>query len=420
MTKEQDNTIISVLHPICCGLDVHKKTISACIIATDKSGETHCEIKEFETFTDDLILLKDWLLKNDCPIVAIESTGVYWRPVHNVLENDVNVVLVNARHIKNVPGRKTDIGDSKWIAGLLRAGLLKGSFIPDKEVRQWRELVTLRKSHTKTVGDYKRRVHKMFECANIKISSVVSDLFGVTGRNLMDMLCDESATIDIAAIENCARGSLKKKVSELVRSIDGFFEDHHRFQLKSLLSAVDHHLLEIKTITDRLRLLMTDHKDLLDRLDEIHGIDELAAQSVISWIGIDLEDFPTEAAICSWAGLCPGNNESGGKRKTGKSPVRKSPFKTLMVEIAWAAIKKKGSYYKEKYYRFKSKRGAKKAIIAIAHKILKAIYHIIKFGKTFKDPGEDFLIKRNNKKQIYNLRKRAEKLGFKLVAAQEK
>lgn len=420
MTKKNDNTILSVLHPVCCGLDVHKKTISACIVSPDENGEPQSEVREFKTFTNDLNLLKEWLMANNCPIVAIESTGVYWRPVHNVLEGYVNVVLVNARHVKNVPGRKTDIEDSKWLAGLLRNGLLAGSFIPDKETRQWRELVTLRKSHTNTASDYKRRVHKLFECANIKISSVVSDLFGVTGRNLMDMLCDENATIDILAIEKCARGSLKNKVPELVRSINGFFENHHRFQLKSMLSVIDHHFQEITNITNRLKLLMTDHQELLNKLDEIPGIDELAAQSVISYIGIDLADFPNEPAICSWAGLCPGNNESAGKRKTGKSPVRKNPFKTLMVEIAWAAIKKKDSYYKEKYYRLKARRGAKKAIIAIAHKILKAIYHIIKFGKTFKDPGEDFFMKKNNKKQIYSLQKRAEKLGFKLVAVEGK
>ena len=392
-------------------MDVHKKTISACIVSPDKNGEPQSEVREFKTFTDDLNLLKEWLMANNCPIVAIESTGVYWRPVHDVLEGYVNVVLVNARHVKNVPGRKTDIEDSKWLAGLLRNGLLAGSFIPDKETRHWRKLVTLRKSHTNTANDYKRRVYKLFECANIKISSVVSDLFGVTGRNLMDMLCDENATIDILAIEKCARGSLKNKVSELVRSINGFFENHHRFQLKSMLAVIDHHFQEITNITNRLKLLMTDHQELLNKLDEIPGIDELAAQSVISYISIDLADFPNESAICSWAGLCPGNNESAGKRKTGKSPVRKNPFKTLMVEIAWAAIKKKNSYYKEKYYRLKARRGAKKAIIAIAHKILKAIYHIIKFGQTFKDPGEDFFMKKNNKKQIYSLQKRAEKLG---------
>jgi len=406
---------LSVLHPVCCGLDVHKKTISACLINTNTNGEQEYEIKEFKTFTHDLLLLKEWIVSNNCSVVAMESTGVYWRPVHNVIEGIVDVKLVNARHIKNVPGRKTDIEDSKWLAGLLRNGLVKGSFIPDKAVRQWRDLVTLRKSHTKTVGDYKRRVHKLFECANIKISSVVSDLFGVTSRNLMSMLCDENASIDFATVEKCARGSLKKKVPELVLSIEGFFENHHCIQLKSMLAVIDHHNHEVAAITKRLDCLMSDHLELLNRLDEIPGIDKLASQSIISYIGTDLNAFPNEAALCSWAGLCPGNNESAGKRKSGKSPVRKHPFKTLMVEIAWAAIKKNGSYYKEKYYRLKSRRGAKKAIVATAHTILKAIFHIIKFGKTFKEPGEDFFVKRNKAKKLYSLQKQSEKLGFKLV-----
>lgn len=417
MTKKKSTSLLSVLHPICCGLDVHKKSISACIITGDKNGNLEYEIKEFTTFTDDLILLKEWLMSNKCPVAAIESTGIYWRPVHNVLEDCIDVILVNARHVRNLPGRKTDIEDSKWLAGLLRNGLLKGSFIPNKEVRQWRELVTLRKSHIKTVSDYKRRIHKLFECANIKISSVVSDLFGVTGNNLIKILCDKDAVLDISAVEESARGSLKKKVPELVRSIEGFFEEHHRVQLKSMLFVINHHEQEIEFITKRLDSLMSEHQDILKRLDEIPGVNKLSAQSIISYIGVDLNTFPSEAALCSWSGLCPGNNQSAGKRKSGRSPVRKNPFKTLMVEIAWAAIKKNGSYYQEKYYRLKARRGSKKAIVSISHTILKAIYHIIKFGKTFEEPGEDFFMKKNKKKKLYSLQKQAEKLGFELVPA---
>ena len=185
MTKKLDEQFVSIIHPICCGLDIHKKKISACLITVDSSGNEESIIKEFGTFTNDLLELRDWLLEYECPIVAMESTGIYWRPVHNVLEGFMEVVLVNARHIKNVPGRKTDISDSKWLAGLLRHGLVKGSFIPDKDVRQWRELTRLRRTYTESLGDYKRRVHKLFETANIKIDSVVSDLFGVTGRNFL-------------------------------------------------------------------------------------------------------------------------------------------------------------------------------------------------------------------------------------------
>ncbi len=214
MTKKLDTTFIQIVHPVCCGLDVHKKKISACLITVDNTGKEQYEIKEFGTFTDDLVEMKNWLLNNECPVLAMESTGVYWRPVHNVLEGFMEVILVNARHIKNVPGRKTDISDSKWLAGLLRHGLLKGSFIPAKEIRQWRELTRLRRTYTESLADFKRRVHKLFETANIKIDSVVSDLFGVTGLNLISLLCDGSE-LNLATIEQNTKRGLKKKVVEL-------------------------------------------------------------------------------------------------------------------------------------------------------------------------------------------------------------
>ena len=418
MTKNKDTTTISIVHPVCCGLDVHKKLISACLITLDREGKEQSEIREFGTFTDDLITLRDWLLKNKAPIVAMESTGVYWRPVHNILEGYIKVILVNARHIKNVPGRKTDIKDSKWLASLLRHGLIRGSFIPEKKVRQWRELTQLRRSYTRSLGDYKRRVHKLFETANIKIDSVVSDLFGVTGRNLINLLCDHESQLELDSIEDCARGSLKSKVVELHRSIQGFFEDHHRFQLKTLMRTITAIEDEIASITERLTNLMEPHQDLLDRLDDVPGIDKVSSQSIISQIGVTLDDFSSENALSSWSGLCPGNNESAGKRKSGKTAVRKHPLKMIMVEIAWAAIKKKGSYYKVKYYQLKSRRGAKKAIVAIAHRILKAIYYIIKYGKTFNDLGEDYLRRKNRVKNFNSLKKAARQFGFYLLPIQ--
>ena len=417
MTKKNDITILSIVHPICCALDVHKKSISACLVSVNTLGEEQSEVREFGTFTDDLIKMRDWLLKNDCPIIAMESTGVYWRPVHNILEGYMEVILANARHIKNVPGRKTDISDCKWLAGLLRHGLIKGSFIPEKKVRQWRELTRLRRSYTEAVGDHKRRVHKLFECANIKIDSVVSDLFGKTGRNLITLLCEGKADLSLKNIQECAHGSLKEKGEELYRSIQGFFEEHHRFQLKSIMRIIAMIEGELATITARLSQLMEPYQDLLDLLDEIPGIDQVAAQSVISEIGVTLEAFVTTMSFTSWAGLCPGNNQSGGKRKSGKSPVRKHPFKTIMIQIAWAAIKKKNSYYKNKYYLLKARRGPKKAIVAIAHRIAKVIYSIIKTGEPYQDLGEEYLMNINKSKRISHLQKQAHLLGFELVPA---
>ncbi|WP_300465187.1 IS110 family transposase [Desulfobacula sp.] len=309
MTRKLDTTFIQIVHPVCCGLDVHKKKISACLITIDELGEEQYEIKEFGTFTHNLLIMKKWLMNNRCPILAMESTGVYWRPVHNILEGYLEIILVNARHIKNVPGRKTDIGDSKWLAGLLRHGLLRGSFIPPKEIRQWRELTRLRRTYTESLADYKRRVHKLFETANIKIDS-------------------------------------KEKSKELHHSIQGFFEDHHRFQLVGMMEMITTFEKHISKITDRMDTLTAGHQDLLNRLDEIPGIDKKSAQSIVSEIGVTLDEFICMGALASWAGLCPGNNESAGKRKTGRTSVRSHPFKTILIEVAWAAVKKKDSYYR--------------------------------------------------------------------------
>lgn len=417
MTKKAHSTEISVMHPVCCGMDIHKSVITACLITVNDLGQPEYEIREFSTFTGALFLLKDWLIENQCPIVAMESTSVYWRPVHNILEGHFDVVLVNARHMKNVPGRKTDTEDSKWLADLLRHGLVKKSFIPPKEVREWRDLTTLRKNLTRALGDDKRRVHKLFETANIKISSVVTDLFGVTGRNLMDLLCEKNKEITLEDIKKCAKGTLRSKADELHQSIQGFFEEHHSFQLTLLLQNIALKEKHIASLTARLSKLMSPHEELLDRLDEVYGINTVAAQSIISHIGTTLKEFPTEHALASWCGLCPGNNESAGKRRSGKSPVHKHPFKEVMVEVAWSAIRKNGSYYKEKYYRLKTRRGAKRAIVAVAHSLLKGLYHIIKHGESFVDIGVSHFEEKKHAAKLSRLKKEAKKMGLELVAS---
>lgn len=418
MAKEiKDNRILSVIHPICCGLDVHKGKISACLITTDNAGKEQYEIREVGTFTDELTELREWLLANNCPIVAMESTGIYWRPVHNILEGYLEVILVNARHVKNVPGRKTDIEDSRWLAGLLRVGLVRGSFIPEKEIRHWRELGRSRKKYSQSLGDYKRRVHKVFETANIKIDTVVSDLFGVTGRNLIELLCTEEAEISIEKIEQCAKGSLRSKVAELHRSIQGFFEEHHRFLIMSLMRMIAIIETEMALISERMKGLMRSYEETLERLDAVPGINEVSAQYVLSELGPTLKDFANSGALASWAGLCPGNNESAGKRKSGKSPVRKHVLKAIMIEIAWAAVKTKRTYYRDKYYRLRSRLGPRKAIVAIAHRILKALFAIIKHGESYRELGEDYLTNKNKKSRVSILRKQAKKLGYDLVPA---
>lgn len=415
MATKNDITVLSVVHPVCCGLDVHKKKISACLLQAGNTKDENSIIREFGTFTDDIEQLRTWLAEHECPIVAMESTGVYWRPVHNILEGEVEVILVNARHIKNVPGRKTDIEDSRWLAGLLQHGLLRGSFIPAKEIRHWRELSRTRRKNTEAIGDYKRRVHKLFESANIKIDSVVSDLFSMTGRNLISRLISSACTLNLTDVQECAKGSLRDKVQELYRSIHGFFEEHHRFLLAGMMRILKTLEQENEGISARMKELMQAQEDLLSRLDEVPGISELSAQYVLSELGPELDTFSSSAALTSWAGLCPGNNESAGKRKSGRSPVKKHHLKSIMIEIAWAAVKKKGSYYRDKYWRLRYRLGPKKTIVAIAHRIVKALYAIIKHGERYKELGEDYLAQRSNVNKLVKIKKEAKSLGYDLV-----
>lgn len=415
MTQRKNSKIIEIVNPICCGLDVHKKKISACILLPKKGESDPFVIKEFGTFTDELQRLRSWLVEHECPVVAMESTGIYWRPVHNVLEGVVHVILVNARDIKNVPGRKTDISDSKWLAGLLQHGLLRGSFIPPKAVREWRDLTRLRRKYVQTLADYKKRTQKLFESANIKIDSVVSDLFGVTGRNLMNLLVCDRQRLSLSDIAGCVRGKLKGKEHELYRSIQGFFSDHHRFILKRLLNTVAMLEEEIGGFDHQIQQLMVDQKELLERMKMAAGISDVSSRDILAEIGPDLNSFPTGESLVSWSGLCPGNNESAGKRKSGRNPVRKHHLKTIMVEVAWAAIKKKDSYFKDKYYRLKARRGAKRAIVAIAHRILLGIYYVIKDGVEFRDLGADYLTKRKKTQKLSYLRKQAQLMGYDLV-----
>jgi transposase len=412
MTQQQNTSILRVMHEVCCGLDVHKELINACLITTDENGQEDSELKVFQTFTDDLYRLRDWLVDHNCPIVAMESTGIYWRPVHNILEGIFEVILVNARHFKNLPGKKTDMSDSQWICGLLRVGLLKGSFIPQKHVRQWRDLTRYRRSKIEDLGDAKRQVHKLFETANIKIDSVASQLFTRTGRNLMELLLNKDQELTLEEVTTCLRGTLQSKGKELYRAIQGFIEDHHRWLLKKMLSNVDHLEHLINDIQVRLRSLLKPYEDAIDRLNEIPGIDFISAYSIISETGPTLSTFPNTASLCSWAGVCPGNNESAGKRHSGRSPVRKGNLKTILIEVAWAAVRAKKSYYRVKFFSLRSRLGPKKAIVAVAHRILKAVYHVLKNGVKFKDLGEDYLSNLYKNSKLNYLIRQAGKFGY--------
>ncbi len=418
MARTDDSTILEVVHPICCALDVHKDSAVGSLISGEGKQPT-IEKKVYPTDTRSLIDLKDWLLEQRCPIVVMESTGVYWHPIHNVLEGHVKVVLVNARHIKNVPGRKTDMSDSLWLAGLLRHGLVRSSFIPPEEVRKQRDIARYRKVLVDSLGDFKRRAHRLLQSANIKIDSVVTDLFGKTGRNLMDLLVRKGSKCGFPEVQRCLRGSLQHKAEELFLTVQGFFSEHHAYLLKSILTFVDQLEHQIADMEDQLSRRLEPHQELVVRMDEMPGINEVSAHSVLAETGTTLEDFATPSAFVSWIGLCPGNNESAGKRRSGRSPVRAHHLKQILIQVAWAAIKKKDSYYKAKYFALKARLGPKKAIVAIAHKIAKALWYIIKKGERFKDLGADYLASRNKGNRLVYLSHQARQLGYKLVPIED-
>jgi transposase len=415
MTRQQHTEILQVVHPICCGLDVHKDSVSACLLHQDEQGELQEEIKEFRTLTDDIYNLKSWLLEWDCPVVALESTGVYWQPIHNVLEDSLEVVLVNARHVKNVPGRKTDISDAKWLAGLLRHGLLRGSYILPKDIRPWQKLWRLRTGLVRQLGDVKRQVHKYLQTCNIKIDSVASDLFSVTGRNLLSLILSDPGEITLAKVEGCCCGTLHKKAEDLYLAIKGFVAETDRQGLGLLMDTVNFFEKNIETLTRSLGAMMTAHRETLDRLDRVPGVNQIGAMGLLSLVGPELSAFPTANHFCSWGGLCPGNNQSAGKRKRGRSPVKDHPLRTLLVELAWAAVKKADSYYRDKYYRLRSRIGPKPAIFAIAHRIGKAIFHIIKGQQEYHELGAQYLDQINRQAKLNRLLRQAHTMGFQLV-----
>lgn len=418
MAKRKHTRIVEVVHPICSGLDVHKNSISACLII-GYGKKQRIEKRTFSTDTKSIVALRDWLLSERCPVVGMESTGVYWHPIHNVLEGRLDVTLVNAKHYKNAPGRKTDLADCEWLAGLLQLGTLKKSFIPAKEVRQQRDIARYRRVLVDSMSDFKRRAHKLLQTANIKIDSVVTDLFGKTGRNLMNLLVNKGPECTREDVNSCLRGSLQNKGEELFLTIEGFFSKHHAYLLKSILDFVAQLEDQIHDCEQQIRQVQEEHEDLIARMTEVPGIQGVSAQAILAEVGPKLDEFATPTSMAAWSGVAPGNNESAGKRRSGKSPVRNHHLKQILIQVAWAAIKKKNSFYRAKYFSLKARLGPKKAIVAIAHRILKALWYIIKKGDRFKDLGPDYSILRDKANRLAYLNRQAHVLGYKLVPVEE-
>ncbi len=400
---------MKVTYPRCCGLDVHKKTVVACAIMPRRR-----EIRTFATMTGDLLALKDWLLELGITHVAMESTGVYWKPIYNLLEDRFTLMVVNAQHIKAVPGRKTDVKDAEWIADLLRHGLLRGSFIPDRSMRELRELGRYRRTLIQDRNRIINRIQKTLEGANIKLASVATDVVGVSGRMILQAMID--GVEDPKTLAAMAKGKLRKKADDLEQALLGLMGDHQRRLLESQLGLLDYMDREIATLDDDVSSAMGPYQRTIEQLDTVQGIGERGAQEILVEIGPDVVSrFPDARHLSSWAKVCPGNNESAGKHRSGRSGRGNRWLRAALVESAWAAIKVKGSYYSSLYRRLAARRGSKRAILAVAHSILETIYSMLKNGVIFHDLGENFHDLLNPNKVIQRAITRIERLGYKVV-----
>jgi transposase len=403
---------MELIYKRCCGLDVHKKTVVACVQI--REGETlHKEIQTFATMTSDLLVLRDWLEAHGVTHVAMESTGVYWKPIYNLLESAFEVLLVNAAHVKAVPGRKTDVKDCEWLSDLLAHGLLKASFIPPEPIRDLRDLTRYRKSLIDERVREVNRLQKFLESANIKLSSVATDVMGVSGRAMLEALIGGSTAPDVLA--ELAKGRLRKKLPELRKSLEGRFRPHHRFMVAEILVHLDFLDEAIERVSQEVMKLVLPFSREMAMLDELPGIDRRVAEGVISEIGIDMGRFPSDRHISSWAGLSPGNYESAGKRKSGRTGKGDTWLRRHLIQAAWAAIRKTGSYLSALYHRLAPRRGKKKAIVAVAHSILVSIYHVLKNQVSYKDLGANYFTKINAAQIKHRCVRGLEGLGFKVI-----
>jgi transposase len=369
---------MDTLSPCCAGLDVHKKTVVACIRRLETDGRLTTLTRSFGTMTDDLLALADWLAEQGVRQVAMESTGVYWKPVYYLLEDRFEVMLVNAQHIKKVPGRKTDIKDAEWIAQLLQHGLLTPSFVPPEPIRELRDLTRQRTQLIRQRATVVNRIQKVLEDANIKLASVVTDVLGASGRAMLRALI--AGRSDPEELAELARGSLRGKRDQLRPALHGRVSAHHRFLLEMLMEQVDHLEGLIVRFSGRIREAMAPFAAAEARLQTIPGVGQQAAEVILAEIGPDMDRFPGAAQLCSWAGMCPGNHQSGGKRRRGRTTKGNRWLRTLLVQVAWAAVRQKGTRFGAQYRRWVKRMGQKKALVAVGHKILAVIYEVLKDG----------------------------------------
>lgn len=403
------------LYDKCCGIDVHKKLIVACL----KNGNKQ-EVREFGATTRELLELADWLKDGGCEMVAMESTASYWKPLYNILESsDLKAMVVNARHMKAVPGRKTDVKDAEWIADLLQHGLLTASYIPDKDQRELRELVRYRKSLVRERGRELNRLQKMLEGANIKLSGTISDINGKSARSILEYLLTgkpiDGAKYDEMYEQKVIAHNLKASKEQIIDDLNGVMSPLQRRMMRALLEHLDELNIHIKRLDDEIdNFMKPEEKKASEAIQDITGIANTSAQAIISVIGTDMSRFPDDAHLSSWAGLCPGDNESAKKRKSGKTRKGNALLRTTLITCAHSAVKNKQSYFYAQFMRISTHRGKKRAYVAVAHSMLIAIYHILKNGVVFKDLGADYYNQFNKERKINAYLKKLKALGYEM------
>ncbi len=401
---------MQVMYPCCCGLDIHKKFVVACVLTTSDDGAVQKEIRTFSTMTHDLLALVDWLQAVGCTHVAMESTSAYWRPVYNLLEGLFDVLVGNAYHMRTVPGRKTDVKDAEWIADLLRHGLLRGSFIPSPEQRHVRDLTRYRTHLVEERARITNRLQAVLEDANIKLASVVTDVRGASARAILEALI--GGETDPATLAELARGRLRSKRDLLAQAVVGCFTAHHAFLITEHLSHLDYLEEAMERVGAELDQRLQEEQAAIDLLDSVPGISRRAAEILIAEIGTDLSRFPSAKHLASWAGMCPGNKESGGKRLSGKTRKGNVWLRQVLIEIAHVASKTKDTYLAAHYRRIAARRGKKRALIALGHTILVMIYYILTRREPYQELGATYFDERDRQRVEQRLVRRLERLGY--------
>lgn len=401
---------MQILHERCCGLDVHKNHVNACLITPGPGRTRTKEQRRFGTMTHELEALLDWLLAAGCTHVVMESTGSYWKPVYNILEDTLELILANPQHVKGLPGRKTDVGDAEWLADLLQHGLVRPSFIPPRAHRELRELTRYRKSLIQQRSTTINRIQKVLEGGNIKLASVATNIAGRSGRAMIEALI--AGETDVTAMADLAKGRMRAKLAALHQALHGAMGPHQRFLLAQQLAALDAVDAAIDACSTEIATRMTGWQDQLARMCTIPGIGQRLAEVILAEIGVDMHQFPTHQQLASWAGMCPGSHESGGKRLSGKTRKGSKWLREALVEAAHAAARARTTYLGAQYQRLAARRGGNKAAVAVGHTILVIIYHLLRDGGTYTDLGPRYFDQRDQERVQRRLVSRLESLGY--------